>query len=118
MIEMFYAILFFGMCLSIVGFFRKQALVLLSSGIIFMACGAWLFKGVTYKTQSIITENATAMLIQDIYTTWNDTLITTPMAWLFIFFGFFIVMISVWSIFNGGKMEFSVAEESGEEHNK
>jgi len=94
-LEIFTIFLITTITLLVIGFFKKQFIFLMLSGILFLILATFVMTGLQYKTGSIIsTINATDTSVTNIYTSWNDNIVKIPLSGLFLLFGIFIVTMS------------------------
>jgi hypothetical protein len=93
-------------------FFKKHVILGLLSGIGFILSGVWLWNGINYISDTIITQiNSTTTSMVDIYTLWNTSIggwsISSMLGTFFIVFGIFLLVVSSVMFFNkDSKLDF------------
>lgn len=112
-------LLVFSLTLLVLGFFKKQVVIVLFSGISFMMLGLFLMNGIEYlssKTTTIIDNTTTT--INNTYTIWNHFIGTSTLTLnstlgiLFILFGLFLTLICGIALFTGkAKIDFTEDSE-------
>jgi len=104
----------FTLLLMLIGFFRKQVLLSVFSGIGFVLIGVFFLQGVTYVTDATFTDaNWTTTNMVEHTAVWHSTY-ATP---IFIFLSLFGVMLIIISVleFMGGRRTHPVDRLSDEE---
>jgi hypothetical protein len=86
-------------------FFKKHVVLAVLSGIGFILSGLWLWNGVKYVSETVITQiNVTTTSMVDTYVVWSNTIgglsIGPVLGTFFILFGLFLLFV-------GGSMAFS-----------
>jgi hypothetical protein len=107
----------FALMLLLVGFFKKQVLLSIFSGIGFVLIGVFLLQGVTYVTDATFTDsNWTTTQMVEHTAVWHS-IYATPLFIFFTLFGLTIIVISVLEYMNGRKIHPTdrLGDESDEE---
>lgn len=112
--DLFFLLASFAIILFIVGFAKKQLLIITFSGISFILLGLFSFNGLSYVSSSIITDiNSTVTEVNYVYSNWHhafgnsDLTVGTTLGILFCLFGLFLFLVSA-ILFFQGKSEFNL----------
>ena len=94
-LDIFLIFLFLASLLLIIGLFKKQYLITLLAGVLFIVVALLFVDGLQYKSGSNMVTAGAVTNITYSYTTFDNSLVKWPTVSLFLLFGAFLSIVSV-----------------------
>lgn len=100
-IVIFFFLLLIAVVIFILGVYKKQVIFLGFSSLMFLFLGIWCMSGIYYtSSQNVTMISSTNSIVNDLDYKWSSSF-TYPLSWLLIFWGLFLMFITIMSLIMG-----------------